>query len=138
MSTTLDQILEAVIEVTGADMGNVQVVQVRSSLRDARVATQLYRIAQEAVTNVVKHAHPTTISIEMTDHDGVVKLRVVDDGIGIQDPKARGGGLGLRIMRYRATSIGAQFGIDAGPRGGTAVVCTWRESPTSSPPEGRS
>jgi signal transduction histidine kinase len=93
------------------------------------VATQLYRIAQEAVTNAVKHARARMISVELTESAGVVKVRITDDGIGIGEPTARGNGLGLRIMRYRATSIGAQFSIEALPEGGTAVGCTLREPP---------
>lgn len=104
--------------------------EVPRSIRDSRVATQLYRIVQEAVTNAAKHSKASTITIEITGVDEVVIIRVVDDGIGIQTQMTKNDGLGLRIMRYRASSIGALLTIDAAPGGGTKVVCTWREPST--------
>jgi signal transduction histidine kinase len=98
-------------------------------LRDSRVATQLYRIAQEAVTNVVKHAQARTISIQLGSESGVLTLRVADDGIGIRKTTAKRDGLGLRIMHYRATSIGAHLAVEPGGAGGTLVTCTLREVP---------
>jgi glucose-6-phosphate-specific signal transduction histidine kinase len=71
---------------------------------DSRVATELYRIAQEAVTNAVKHASASAITIAMRCDPGVVRLQVRDDGIGISGRKSDG--LGLRIMMYRAVSVG--------------------------------
>jgi signal transduction histidine kinase len=59
-----------------------------------------------------------------------MRLVVADDGVGIPrvDP---GDGAGLRIMRYRATSIGASLAVERGPTRGTVVTCTLRESPVS-------
>jgi signal transduction histidine kinase len=105
------------------------------SIQDAWVATQLYRIAQEAVTNAVKHARATAIAIELTEHNGAVTLRVLDDGIGIPGAMTTNDGMGLQIMRYRATSIAAQFRVDAAAGGGTEVVCTLRTSRTVRAPE---
>jgi signal transduction histidine kinase len=110
-------------------------VQVRGeipgSIRDSRVATQLYRIAQEAVTNAVKHAQSHTIRIEINGGSGVTRLSIADDGIGIRNAESKSNGLGLRIMHYRATSIGALLSIDAGPGGGTIVGCALREPPSA-------
>lgn len=103
--------------------------EVPGSIRDSRVATQLYRIAQEAVTNAVKHAHAHTIKIGLSSGSNLTKLRISDDGVGIRKGTAKTDGLGLRIMRYRATSIGAQLSIDRGAGGGTVVTCTLREAP---------
>jgi signal transduction histidine kinase len=103
----------------------------RQSVRDNRVATQLYRIAQEAVTNAVKHARPTSIGIAVAIASGLATVRIIDNGIGIQDTDGRDAGLGIRIMRYRATSIGAHLSIEPGPDSGTIVTCTMREKPTS-------
>jgi signal transduction histidine kinase len=110
----------------------VQVVgDIPDAIQDTRVATQMYRIAQEAVTNAVKHARATTIWIELGESDSVATLRVRDDGIGIPDAVTRDDGLGLRIMRYRATAIGGQFSIAALPGGGTLVVCSLRKPLTT-------
>jgi signal transduction histidine kinase len=95
---------------------------------DNRVATQLYRIAQEAVTNAVKHAKAASIRIELRADRGVLKLRVADDGIGITGKASKSEGLGLRIMMHRATSIGASMVIEPIPGGGTVVACALRLS----------
>jgi two-component system CheB/CheR fusion protein len=106
-------------------------------VRDGRVANQLYRIAQEAVANAVKHAQADTIHIELTVTTGVTQLRVRDNGVGMHST-ARGDGLGLRIMRYRAESIGGRLSIrSVGARlsirsidgAGTTVTCALRETP---------
>ncbi len=74
---------------------------------ETRVVTHLYRIAQEAVTNAVKHAQAAAIRIDVKSGSGVTRLRVSDNGIGIPANGARHEGLGLRVMRHRAGSIRA-------------------------------
>lgn len=103
-------------------------------IRDGRIATELYRIAQEAVTNAVKHAQAQTIAIELRTAPGLTQLRVIDDGVGMPNGTGKAPGLGLRIMRYRAASFGAQLSIDSGPGGGTAVCCTLRDAPLPAGP----
>ena len=103
----------------------------RQLVGGTRVATQLYRIAQEAVTNAVKHARPTAIAIELAVASGLATLRIIDNGVGFQDTHGREAGLGIRIMRYRSTSIGAHLSIEPGPDGGTIVTCTMTEKGTS-------
>jgi signal transduction histidine kinase len=93
---------------------------------DSRVATELYRIAQEAVTNAVKHASASAITIAMWSDPSGVRLQVRDDGIGITGRKSDG--LGLRIMMYRAVSVGATLVIEPATAGGTTVTCTLRHS----------
>jgi signal transduction histidine kinase len=99
-----------------------------SSIRDGRVATQLYRIAQEAITNAVKHAQPTTIEVHLRSQAGRTTLRVSDDGVGIQNTAPTHNGVGLRIMHHRATSIGATLSVEPGTNGGTIVTCTVRDA----------
>jgi signal transduction histidine kinase len=93
-----------------------------SPVGDGRVATQLYRIAQESVTNAVKHANAGSITIALRSDPGVALLQVKDDGTGITGRKSEG--LGLRIMMYRAVSIGAMLVIEPATAGGTTVTCT--------------
>jgi signal transduction histidine kinase len=107
--------------------------EMHESLRDDRVATQLYRIAQEAVTNAVKHARAGTIGINLSSDASTVRLVVVDDGVGIGAATSKTDGLGLRIMRYRATSVGAVLSIERVTAGGTAVTCTLRLAPAAGP-----
>lgn len=91
---------------------------------DARIAAQLYRIAQEAIANAIRHARPRKIRIELAETGGQTVLRVSDDGRGIPAPQRLAGGLGLRTMNYRADLIGAALEISPGPGGrGTVVTC---------------
>jgi signal transduction histidine kinase len=106
----------------------VQVQGDPPEVKDTRTATQLYRIAQEAVTNAVKHAQPHTITIEVRPDSGATTLRVMDDGAGFGDARSGHDGIGLQIMRYRARAIGASFSVGPGVSGGTIVACTVRES----------
>ena len=72
---------------------------------DTRLATQLYHIAQEAITNALKHAQARTIHVTLDARQSQLKLEVEDDGIGMADNGARPDGMGLRIMSYRAGLI---------------------------------
>jgi signal transduction histidine kinase len=87
-------------------------------------ATHLYRIAQEAVNNAIKHGRANHIRILLTGASSSITLNVADDGVGIGDRRAAGPGMGLRIMEYRAGLIGATLKIAAGEAGGTSVSCT--------------
>ena len=92
-------------------------------LFDSRVATHLYRIAQEAVSNAVRHSGASQIHIALDQHQGVTELTITDDGAGLASESALAGGMGLRIMHYRAELIGAQLQLGPGPQGGTQVTC---------------
>lgn len=86
------------------------------------VAAQLYRIAQEAVTNAVKHAKASQITLELDAQDGWLKLTVRDDGVGLSTNETHEG-LGMHIMPYRARLINAHFSIERAADGGTIVSC---------------
>lgn len=90
---------------------------------DNNVATHLYRIAQESVTNAIKHAKTKRIRISLQCNDEKLRLAVEDEGVGIADHPASAAGLGLRIMRYRAKMIGGTLSIDRGATGGVTVAC---------------
>jgi signal transduction histidine kinase len=86
---------------------------------------QLYRIAQEAVANAVKHARAGRILVSLACPAGrEAILAVRDDGCGQGQAKASAGGLGLGIMAHRARVIGGELRIGDAPGGGTEVVCT--------------
>lgn len=89
---------------------------------DNAVATHLFRIAQEAVANALTHGKARTIDIGLVVSSGFLRLTVEDDGRGIRRP-AKAGGLGLKIMQYRANLIGARFQVEPGEDGGTLVTC---------------
>lgn len=89
---------------------------------DNVIATNIYRIAQEAVTNALKHAGAQHIHILLAAAQGLVTLQVSDDGAGIKEPN--GQGLGLKIMRYRARLIGGNLNVERGDVGGTVITCS--------------
>ncbi|MFH1743290.1 MAG: two-component regulator propeller domain-containing protein [bacterium] len=98
------------------------------TVRDKQAATNLYRIAQEAVRNAVKHAKAAQITIRLSKGGDRIQLIIEDNGIGIRDDGKTAQGMGLPIMRYRASVIGADFSIVNRPEGGTKVVCTLSDS----------
>lgn len=89
---------------------------------DAAVLTQFYRIAQEAVTNAVKHARARRIVIELDATDEELKLNVFDDGVGLGD-LSETNGLGLKMMRHGANLIGADFQASRNSPAGTVISC---------------
>ena len=90
-------------------------------VRDNTVALHLYRIAQEAVTNAVKHSGARNILITLDRDDGVICLTIGDDGKGLSKRK-RHKGLGLHLMKYRANVLGGTLQIESGKRHGTIVT----------------
>jgi len=94
-------------------------------LSDVNVATQLYRITQEAVTNAVRHGKARHITIRLDHLDQKIVLTVTDDGTGLPANAGKGDGMGLRIMAYRAEMIGATFRVEPlSSLSGTCVTCT--------------
>ncbi len=92
-------------------------------VHDAPMATHLYRIAQEAVNNAVKHAHATSIVIRLFGDEREGTLMIQDDGIGIERPLTPHTGVGLQIMNYRAGVIGGNLEIRKEQTRGTSVTC---------------
>ncbi|MEO8438645.1 MAG: sensor histidine kinase [Spartobacteria bacterium] len=87
------------------------------------LAVHLYRIAQEAVNNALKHAAPSEIRLGLECRDGAILLEVEDDGEGFEESAAPNDGIGLRVMRYRARLIGGLLEIGSAPAGGTRITC---------------
>jgi PAS domain S-box-containing protein len=100
------------------------VCEVPVLVRDNRAATQLYRIAQEAVGNGIKHSHADHIEISLSTEGAKVILRIHDNGIGIPDHSpGRGTGLGMLTMAHRARMLGGQLTVGPDRFGGTLVEC---------------
>lgn len=89
---------------------------------DPHVANHLFRIAQEAVNNAIKHSGGSSVVISLTESAAAVELSVTDDGKGI-DRGAGQGGLGWHIMNYRAEAMKGSLRIARSPSGGTRVAC---------------
>lgn len=99
----------------------VQTGEVR--VNDSAEAMQLYRIAQEALHNAVRHGQPQRVDVSLQGGPDGLTLSVRDNGIGIGSGRNQGECLGLRIMRYRAHTIGARLSIGKAAGGGTLVRC---------------
>jgi signal transduction histidine kinase len=84
--------------------------------------TAIYRIVQEALTNVVKHASAKSISIVVTTADGMVRTVIEDDGTGFTLGAVREEALGLVGMRERALLLGGRFEVESAPGSGTTLV----------------
>jgi signal transduction histidine kinase len=90
---------------------------------DSAVAINLYRIAQEATNNAIKHGQAAAILIRLVAGPGSALLTIKDNGSGFLKGFVQSKGLGLRVMHYRAGMIGASISIEADPKGGTIVSC---------------
>jgi len=92
-------------------------------VHDEVLADHLYRLAQEAVNNAIKHGHADHIAIGLAVVKGGGVLTVRDDGCGFDVVTRSQSGLGLRIMNYRAKMIGGSLNIQSSVNGGTVVRC---------------
>jgi len=90
---------------------------------DPQVSLALYRVVQEAIHNAITHGEAGSIEIELSLNGSDLGLRVQDDGAGFQPEETRQGGIGLRVMQYRARSIGGSLRVSSQPQRGTEVHC---------------
>jgi PAS domain S-box-containing protein len=105
-------------------------------VHDGDAGIHIYRIAQEAISNSIKHGRAKHVRIGLAPVGDRVELTVRDDGVGIDldKPSPPRQGMGLQIMRYRARMIGASFDIRPLPAGGTLLTCSYRNATMVSPP----
>jgi len=88
----------------------------------AYVQTQLFRVAEEALNNTLKHAAATAVDVTIGGDARHVRLEIHDNGVGFErDPAAAPAGLGLVSMRERVSELGGAFEVDSTPGGGTTV-----------------
>jgi PAS domain S-box-containing protein len=98
------------------------------------VQVALYRIAQESLNNVVKHAQASQITIDTRYQTSGIKMEISDDGSGFRTEHMKPTSLGLRIMQERADAIGARLQVVSNPGKGTCVIAEWD---AGSPSEGK-
>lgn len=90
---------------------------------ESRVEIEIYRIIQELVNNILKHAQASEINIQLTRQDSLLNIMVEDNGQGFDTSDVRNSkGIGLKNMAYRAEKIGGSFQIDSYPGKGTTAV----------------
>ena len=92
-------------------------------IQNSSVATHLFRIVQEAVHNAIRHGEAHAIGIRLTKAKTQIVLEIRDDGVGLPAPLPATKGMGLRTMKYRADTIGAEFSVKRRRGKGTAVSC---------------
>ena len=98
-------------------------------------ATHLYRIAQEAVSNALKHGKATRVTIQLALDGSHIRLCVSDNGGGFSLTGSHKTGMGLHIMQYRAGMLGGTLSIEPNPAGGTRVICIAPLKPNSPEPD---
>ncbi len=97
-------------------------------IEDNTIATHLYRIAQEAITNAIKHGRAQQIDIQLSSSAERIVLAVSDNGVGLANSNRQPEGMGLRIMNHRAGMIGGQVVVQRKSDGGTHVLCLVRKN----------
>jgi signal transduction histidine kinase len=116
----LQRLTESFSEQTGI------AVDFQASLPSGRLAseieTALYRIVQESLTNIVKHARAGRVSVVLTRKEDAVSVVVEDDGVGFEPGRPRDGGLGLLGMQERVALLGGRLAIESRPGAGTTFV----------------
>src|SRR5580704_14736281 len=95
------------------------------NIHDATVATHLYRIAQEAVNNAIRHGKAKNIVIRLSGKSGIGTLSIQDDGEGFPKQPASAPGVGLNIMNYRADMVGGSLKVQPNQDHGITVTCAF-------------
>jgi len=93
-------------------------------IKDDTIVGNLYRIAQEAVTNSLKHAAPKQIHLGLSDHGPHIELTIEDTGRGLPRSKSKKAGMGMQVMQHRARLIGAHLDVHSTSGKGVRVVCS--------------
>jgi PAS domain S-box-containing protein len=96
-------------------------------IRDNVAATHLYRIAQEAINNAVKHGKAKRIAISLRPDYEKIVLMITDDGVGFSDQSKKSPGMGLHTMKYRAGVVGGTWQINSSGKG-TTVTCAFNKN----------
>jgi two-component system, NarL family, sensor histidine kinase DevS len=117
--------LAARVEGSGVTVDLALDLAYEEKLAESRLSdeleTALYRIAQEALTNAIKHANAKRVAIELSDRDPMIVLSISDDGDGF-DAEASTDGFGLIGMRERVTLLDGQLSVESSPQSGTSVT----------------
>jgi signal transduction histidine kinase len=106
----------------------VDLVQDGQALLPPDVKEVFYRVAQEALNNIAKHANASAVQLRLNAQPGWVEVAIRDNGDGFDTTEVTPENLGLKIMRERAEAIGARLSIDSRPGEGTRIELVWRKT----------
>jgi signal transduction histidine kinase len=93
------------------------------------VQVAIYRVCQEALNNVAKHARASQVEIQLKHEESAIQLNIRDDGQGFDPEQTISGHYGLSMMHERAEGVGAQLSIMSRPGRGTELTIRWAQTP---------
>jgi signal transduction histidine kinase len=122
LESALEELARSTAKLAGVSCSFICPAPVQ--IRENAFAVHLFRIAQEALSNAIKHGRAKTVIIALEAGDGLCSLRVSDDGLGFDPSSLERKGMGLSIMRYRARMLGGKLEIQPNFPSGMVVLCT--------------
>ena len=126
LSAALAEMAQTTQRLTGVSIAVTDCAEVM--VKEPETAMHLYRIAQEAVANAVRHSGARQVVLSLLSDGKSIELRVDDNGRGISHgQQKRPSGMGLRTMRYRARALGATLDIEPRAGGGTSLCCKLKQ-----------
>jgi len=142
-STLIDSDLDELLHLLGnALSGRVDIPVVVTATGEiilpAKVQIAFYRVCQEALSNIAKHAKANRVEINLKQEGDMVELHIHDDGKGFDQDQTFSGHYGLEMMRERAEAVGAQLSVTSQPDQGTGLTICWTKpspGPTGVLPE---
>lgn len=122
LTLAIERVCEDLSSATGVRIDRESTIG--SDRFGGEIETVLYRVAQEALTNAVRHGDADTVRLRIGRDGPRITLEVIDDGVGIGAAGAAGEGIGVAGMRERVRTVGGEFSIRPGKRGGTVVTAS--------------
>jgi two-component system nitrate/nitrite sensor histidine kinase NarX len=114
---------------TGRTNIPARVTVVGQGVLPAEVQVAIYRVCQEALNNVAKHAGASLVEIDLNHEENAIELSIHDDGQGFDPERAISGHYGLSMMHERAEGVGARLSIRSQPGHGTELIIHWTQPP---------
>ena len=121
LASALEELAFSVTRLARIDCRFEQTSEV--NVTDEATSNHLFRIAQEAVNNAIKHANPRHVTVALGADQSGIALDIRDDGVGITTPPTSNRGMGLNILQYRAHCLGGSVCVESLPEAGTWVAC---------------
>ena len=107
----------------------VKVIAAQDVILPAEVQVVFYRVCQEALNNIARHANASRVDIDLEDEGNAIELRVHDNGKGFDPEQILAGHYGLSMMRERAEAVGATLTVTSRPGQGTELILRWTQDP---------